>query len=203
MRLLVSLFQLHRDLGTEMPWNLSLHTPDNTYSYTPVPVMRGLQGCSLPLLYESPAVEFTDGDRAKCNPISAGINHTVPLFGCTICLKQHWFGGECRKKKKWRRRIGGGPNVCIKDYKNNTKWIFFFSQVHFFLANTYTDSWAQLVIRWKCLSLNVCIKSCECGIHKWLYTDTGSFISKLKIIKVMTVWWLISNWHFHPSHCCE
>lgn len=49
---------------------------------------KGLQRCSLQVLYESLAVEFTDGDRAKCNPISAGINHPAPFFGRTICLQQ-------------------------------------------------------------------------------------------------------------------
>lgn len=105
---------------------------------------KGLQQCSLPLLYESPAAEFTDRDRAKCNPISAGINHPALFFGCTICLKQHWFGGRCtmpQKKGEGGGRKGGGPNTCVKDYKNKTNCAFFFSGVYFFFASSYTDSW--------------------------------------------------------------
>lgn len=71
---------------------------------------KGLQQCSLPLLYESPAAEFTDRDRAKCNPISAGINHPALFFGCTICLKQHWFGGRCTMPQK-KGEGGGGKEV--------------------------------------------------------------------------------------------
>lgn len=81
---------------------------------------EGLQQCSLPLLYESLAAEFTDGDRAKCNPISAGINHPALFFGCTICLKQHWFGGRCTMPPQKKRRGVEGANTCVKDYENKT-----------------------------------------------------------------------------------
>lgn len=83
----ISLFQVYRKLGTEMLWTLTKYSRQYQFLHT-CSSHKGLQRCSLQVLYESLAVEFTDGDRAKCNPISAGINHPAPFFGRTICLQQ-------------------------------------------------------------------------------------------------------------------
>lgn len=96
---------------------------------------EGLRQCSLPPLYESPAVEFTDGDRAKCNPISAGINQPAlffVFFGCTICLGQQRIGG--RRTMPPNRGDGEGGQIHVKDYKNKTNCDSFFQPSSLFLC---------------------------------------------------------------------
>lgn len=47
---------------------------------------RGKSAALLQLLHESPVAEFTDEDGAKCNLISAHINHLVLFFGVPSVL---------------------------------------------------------------------------------------------------------------------
>lgn len=83
----------------------------------------GKSAALLQLLHESPAAEFTDGDGAKCNLISAHINHLVLFFWRAICLEPFSYRGRCpvtQKKLRWGEK-GGRSNKRVKDYENSDK----------------------------------------------------------------------------------
>lgn len=132
-RVLVSLFQLYRELRTETPWTLSLHIPDRTYSCTPVPATRG---------YGTALYHFSMNHRQRSLQTETGPNVTQFL---QVSITLHCFlgapsvlshtgseGGEQCHKKRWEGSWrGGGPNTCVKDYRNKTNCAFVFSGVHF------------------------------------------------------------------------
>lgn len=93
--------------GKLEPSTLSLSIPDSTHSCTPVLANRGYSGALYRFSMNHWQWSLPTETGAKCNLISACINHPVLFFGCTICLEQCWFRGRCTvppKKKGWRGR---------------------------------------------------------------------------------------------------
>lgn len=99
---------------------------------TPVPANGGKRAALLQLLHESPAAEFTDGDGAKCNLISARINHLVLFFWRAICLERFSYRGRCpvtkKKKLRWGEKEGGqtGESRTMRTATNPSFFAFFF-----------------------------------------------------------------------------
>lgn len=79
-------------------------------------------------------MEFTDIDGAKCNLISAGINHPALFFGAPSILSNTSSKGGAQCHKNGGGRRGGQPNTSVKDYENKINCSFFSSGVHFFFA---------------------------------------------------------------------
>lgn len=129
--------------GKLEPSTLSLSIPDSTRSCTPALANRGYSGALYRFSMNHWQRSLPTEMGAKCNLISACINHPVLFFGCTICLKQCWFRGRCTVPPKIRAVGGkeGGQMWVSRTIRTKQIAHSFFSVVHFFFANSYGDSW--------------------------------------------------------------